>query len=488
MITDDCKKNSIRYITCNEIMSGPTKIVKVLNTARVRYYRLLFALSICLALFAGCSGRNDKADRLSNQDIGNFVGEMSDLMLHDVTSPPLAARFFGYTFLSGYEILSQHDSSYQKLAGRINEYPVLSRPDSIKGYDYRLAALLAMIATASKMQPSGKLLEKYRDRFLDTCLARGYRQEEIDASLNYAATISKRILLYARSDRYNKISNFARYSPVDSEGSWYPTPPAFMAAVEPYFHTIRSFTLDSSSQFKPAPPIPFSKDKSSAFYRQLMFNYNDGKAFPADSLLIAAYWDCNPFALQDGGHMQVGLKKISPGAHWMGITGIACKKANKSFNESLRIHTYVALVLMDGFLACWDEKFRSNRIRPETAIRKYMDPSWKPVLQTPPFPEYPSGHSTISSAAAVVLTRYLGDNFRYTDTVEVKFGLPSRDFSSFNQAADEAGMSRFYGGIHFIDGIMKGREQGIRVGNHFLEIVDSKQEIVESKLEIVHRK
>ncbi|MHA4844347.1 vanadium-dependent haloperoxidase [Flavitalea antarctica] len=437
-----------------------------------RLYTLLFVCFCGLYYLSACSGKNDKTSKLTNQDIGNFVGEMSELMLHDVTSPPLAARFFGYTFLSGYEIMSQHDSSYIRLAGRINEYPVLKRPDSIRGYDYRLSALLAMIATASKMQPSGKLLEKYRDIVLDSCLERGYSEDEIEASLDYASAISKRILQYAKSDGYNKISNFPRYSPLEEDGSWYPTPPGFMPAVEPYFHTIRSFSLDSSSQFKPAPPQSFSKDTSSVFFQQMMLNYNHGNKFPADSLLIAAYWDCNPFALQDGGHMQVGLKKISPGAHWMGITGIACKKANKSFDESLRIHTYVSLVLMDGFLACWDEKFRSNRIRPETAIRKYKDPTWVPLLQTPPFPEYPSGHSTISAAAATVLTKYLGNQFDYTDTVEVKFGLPSRQFSSFMQAADEAGISRFYGGIHFMDAIVNGREQGIQVANHFLKVLD----------------
>ncbi|RYF91415.1 MAG: phosphatase PAP2 family protein, partial [Chitinophagaceae bacterium] len=210
---------------------------------------------------------------------------------------------------------------------------------------------------------------------------------------------------------------------------------------------------------------------NSEFFTQLQSNYHEGREFPADSLLIAAYWDCNPFALQDGGHLQVGLKKISPGAHWLGITGIACGKVNKSFTETVKIHTIVSLSLMDGFLACWDEKYRSNRIRPETAIRKYLDPQWKPLLQTPPFPEYPSGHSTISAAAATVLTHYLGENFAYTDTVEVKFGLPTRNFTSFMQAADEAGISRFYGGIHFMDAITNGRTQGIYVAQKVLKRV-----------------
>jgi membrane-associated phospholipid phosphatase len=142
----------------------------------------------------------------------------------------------------------------------------------------------------------------------------------------------------------------------------------------------------------------------------------------------------------------------------------------------MKINTAVALALTDGFISCWDEKFRSNRIRPETAIRKYIDPTWKPLLQTPPFPEYLSGHSTISSAAATVLTHYLGENFAYADSVETRYGLPARRFASFQQAAVEAGISRFYGGIHFMDAIDNGRKQGLTVGAWVLKKVEPKNE------------
>ncbi len=119
---------------------------------------------------------------------------------------------------------------------------------------------------------------------------------------------------------------------------------------------------------------------------------------------------------------------------------------------------------MDSFICCWDEKYRSNRIRPETAIRKLMDAKWFPLLQTPPFPEYPSGHSTISALSATVLTHFLGNDFKYTDNVEVKYGLAARSFTSFDEAAIEAGLSRFYGGIHFMDAVDNGRELGLNVG------------------------
>jgi hypothetical protein len=129
----------------------------------------------------------------------------------------------------------------------------------------------------------------------------------------------------------------------------------------------------------------------------------------------------------------------------------------------------VALTLHDAFISCWEEKYRSNRIRPETAINRYIDEKWKPLLQTPPFPEYSSGHSVISTAAAEVLTFFLGDNFSFTDTTETYIGLPARDFTSFRNAAAEARISRLYGGIHFRDAIENGGEQGRRAGEFILQ-------------------
>jgi len=198
-----------------------------------------------------------------------------------------------------------------------------------------------------------------------------------------------------------------------------------------------------------------------------MLNYID--SLSDEHQQIAAFWDCNPFAVQDRGHLLVGVKKISPGAHWIGITGIACGNTNKSFEKSMQVFTVVSVGLMDGFICCWDEKFRSNRLRPETAIRRYIDSSWVPFLQTPPFPEYLSGHSVISATSATILSKIFGDNFSYTDTVEVRFGLPPRHFNSFNDAAKEAAISRFYGGIHFMDAIDNGITQGKKIGESVIQ-------------------
>jgi hypothetical protein len=421
-------------------------------------------IAVIIFFLAACKQYKKVLPKLDNKDISHVLVKMSDIMVHDVTNPPLAARFFSYACLAGYEVVSENIKAFKSMQGVLNTYPGISGNDSIKGYDYRLSALLAMMETAKKMQPSGYIMAQYQQRFLDSCKEAGFDDETIKTSIQYAIAVSRKVLAYAKADGYNKISNYAKYTPLGKEGTWYPTPPSYIAAVEPYFNTVRPFTLDSCSQFKPLPPVPFSTNKQSDFYNLLIQNHKESINMPAEHKIIAAFWDCNPFAVQEDGHLMVGLKKISPGAHWLGITGIACKKTNKSFDETMLIQTSVAIGLMDAFISCWDEKYRSNRIRPETAIRKYLDAQWTPLLQTPPFPEYLSGHSVVSATSAAILTHYFGDNFSYVDSVEESYGLPPRSFSSFQKAAEEAGMSRFYGGIHFMDAITNGREQGLKVG------------------------
>ncbi|WP_373397761.1 vanadium-dependent haloperoxidase [Algoriphagus halophilus] len=163
--------------------------------------------------------------------------------------------------------------------------------------------------------------------------------------------------------------------------------------------------------------------------------------------------------------MAIGVKKISPGGHWMGITGIAAQKAELSFVETAYIHALVGMTLHDAFISCWKAKYDTDRICPETVINQKMDQRWRPILQTPPFPEYTSGHSVISRASAVVLTGYFGDNFEFIDSSETYFGLPERPFKSFLLASEEAAISRLYGGIHFRDAIEEGVKQGEKIGD-----------------------
>ena len=153
----------------------------------------------------------------------------------------------------------------------------------------------------------------------------------------------------------------------------------------------------------------------------------------------------------------------------MGICKIASKKADLDFAQSSYAYTATAIALADGFISCWEEKYSSNLVRPETLINKYVDENWKPVLQTPPFPEYSSGHSVVSGAASIVLTKIFGEEFSFEDDTEVKYGLPVRSFKSFSHAASEAAVSRLYGGIHYRAAIENGLVQGKNLGNHVVK-------------------
>jgi len=433
----------------------------------------IIALAVALPmLVSSCKPKVQPS--LTSRDISKAINAMSAIMVQDVTNPPLAARFFAYNCLAGYEVVAQNDPQFKSMKGRLNGYPTIERPQNLKDYDFRLSAVLSIMKTAEKLQPSGALMMKAEEtKFLDSCHKIGFNDETISASVQYALFISGKILAYAKADRYNKISNFKRYTPSGKIGTWMPTPPAYFPPVGPYFSTIRPLTLDTSSQFRPKAPAQFSTDHNSMFYKIAFSLYKAGGAdlTPAQKA-IAGFWDCNPFAVTNNGHLMIAVKKMSPGAHWMIITGIACNNANITFSKAMFIHTAVAIGLTDGFISCWDAKYAYNRVRPETAIRQYIDPNWKPLLQSPPFPEFTSGHSVISSAAAVMLSHYLGNNFKYTDNAEMHFGVTPRHFYSFVQASNEAAISRYYGGIHFIDSVNDGVAEGDSVGHWVINKLD----------------
>ncbi|WP_234364176.1 vanadium-dependent haloperoxidase [Lunatibacter salilacus] len=427
---------------------------------------------ICLMFASSCQTPESDKDKVLGPELIGWVTEaMTDIMVHDITNPPLAARFYAYASLAGYEAISQENPDVLSFHGVLNDYPEMKVSGDFPNHHPHVSAVLAMIETAATMQPSGQDLHELRDSFLDSCRFWGFSDRTLEDAMGYGKEISSSILAYAQQDLYKNISNYPRYTPKQEDGYWYPTPPAYFAPVEPYFNSIRPFTLVQPDQFKPKPPVTFSTSTDSEFYKLMQEVYE--VELTKEQREIAAFWDCNPFALEETGHLMVGLKQISPGGHWMGITNIACKDANLSFEQAMEITAIVAIGLTDGFLSCWDEKYRSNRIRPETAIRKYIDTSYRPLLQTPPFPEYLSGHSTISTTAATILTHYFGDNFSYTDTVEEKYQLPSRDFTSFLQASEEASISRLYGGIHFMDAIVEGQEQGKLVGNWVIQTLEN---------------
>ncbi|RZS95098.1 vanadium-dependent haloperoxidase [Cecembia calidifontis] len=426
-------------------------------------------LAIIFLIFSFCIGSckpKVKEINYTHVEIAKVIDEVTQVMVHDVTNPPLASRFFAYISLAGLEALSPIYKEGDLVLASIKEYKRPVNKNAVENIDFKLAAILSMLYTAKSIQPSGEKLTIYLNDVKKKALIEGVSRKILSSTEAYSITVADHILDYSKTDGYSKISSLPRYEPSNVIGEWYPTPPGYFPAVEPHFNTLRPFFLDSANQFLTEPPVYYEENVESLFFKLAADVYE--QSLTDEKMKIAAFWDCNPFALDDNGHLLIGLKKISPGAHWMGIANIACKQANTNFEKSLEINTVLALTLFDSFISCWDEKYRSNRIRPESAIRKLIDPSYRPFLQTPPFPEYPSGHSVISTASAEVLSRYFGNDFIYIDTVEVKYGLESRRFTSFKQAAEEASISRIYGGIHFKDGITSGQALGEKIGLHVI--------------------
>jgi hypothetical protein len=418
-------------------------------------------------LFAQKVSRTDDLQMLADN-----VFHLSEVMLHDVANPPAASRFYAYALLGAYQVAYLKGNTFPDLNSKLSVDPGIKPPALPANFNLAFCANYAMLHVGRNIMPSGALLEEKQKALVEYFRrTKKMSKQDLEAQQRFAQDVAQQVIQYARSDGYNKLSTYSRYTPKKDEGHWYPTPPEYMGAIEPKWETIRPFFMDSASQFIPARPAPFSKDTTSSFYEQMKEVYHIVKNIQGEQKDIANFWDCNPFAVTYSGHMAIGLKKISPGGHWMGITGIACKKADVPLDSAILIHTMVALTLHDAFISCWQEKYVSDRIRPETAINKMIDPSWRPILQTPPFPEYTSGHSVASASAAVVLTYLLGDAFSFTDTSEIYFGLPARDFTSFFEASNEAAVSRLYGGIHFRDACEDGVLQGKKVGQFTIESV-----------------
>ncbi len=428
----------------------------------MKRYFIILLLTSKLSVYANGGPFN-------TQDYIIALKNATDVMVNDVTSPVAAARYYAYITLTAQETVTKFQKEGYSFAGKLNGFTgVKADPGAIQQCNYSFAVIFSIYKMSERLLPSGYLFIKKEDSFITIAQKRGVPLKTIDASKELVNTIVSQVMDYVRQDRFNRLSGLKKYTPLDGDGYWRPTGPGYMAALEPNWSTLRTFLLDSCQQFKPLNATEFDTTAGSPFFAQMKNVYETGKKLTKQQKDVANFWDCNPFALQQLGHIEFGLKKISPGGHWIGITGLACSKVKASLQQTAFIHSIVSITLADAFISCWDEKYRSNRVRPETAIKKWLDPYWQPFLQTPPFPEYTSGHSVISTSVATVLTHLFGNNFAFTDNTENEFGLPSRNFKSFLQAASEAAISRFYGGIHYKDAIENGALQGKAIGDYVI--------------------
>jgi hypothetical protein len=428
---------------------------------------------ICLVtVLAACSNDQDKSYIKFTSDpllFSKTVKNLNDIVLENNFPPMVAARNYAYANIAAYECISAGDPSYNTLAGQIKHMPVMPKPEKVD-IDFQLAALLAFVKVGNAVTfPEGSMMNYY-DQLNQMADSIGMPTNVMKNTKAFSDTIAAAILAWSKGDNYSTTRGASRYSVSDSVGRWVPTPPMYATGLEPHWMEIRPMVMDSASQFKPVrPPLFDMKDKNSVFYRSLIEVKKVSDSLTDEQKHIADFWDDNPFKMNVSGHVMYATKKFSPAGHWMNITGIGAKKANADFNTTVAAYAKTAIALFDAFISCWDEKYRSNYIRPETVINSSIDQEWRPYIQTPPFPSYTSGHSTISGAAAEVMTEYFGDKLSFTDTSLLEFGIANREIKSFRDAAQEASISRLYGGIHYRFDLDAGNESGKKIGSTIVE-------------------
>ena len=423
----------------------------------IRY--ILVLLSV-VALVSCQKSESVKSVPYDSNLLFKLNNSLTEAIIQDGFSPPVASRIYAYCNLTAQAVVSTNSDSNSVMLNELNGFEQLHLSNSLD-IDSALVLTEAFVLVGQELV--------YRDYILDSLKAEldfSYLSSTVrDNSLVFAQEIAEIVVSRAKNDGYAETRTMPRYLPLGAADNWEPTPPGYMEALEPYWGNIQPFLLDSSAQFYRSKTFEFSEDKTSEFYENIVLEvYNAVNGSSDEDKLIAHFWDCNPFLTKKQGHLVYHVRQLTPGGHWLGITETACQMQKLNLRESANLMAMVSVALADGFITAWYTKFQTNFIRPETYINRYLDAKWKPILESPHFPEYTSAHSTVSAAAAYVLTNRFGTDFQFIDSTEVPIGLPPKEFNSFFEASNEASESRILGGIHFRPAIEVGIEQGISVG------------------------
>ncbi len=426
--------------------------------------RLVF-LSLITFVLVSCNQEIKDYEIFTSEEIHVANRKLIEISIEDIYNPPVATRVFAYPNLMAYEVFlhGKGMSSFE------NFQPGLLSPtynDSLK-IDYSYAAIQAYCITAKKLVFTERMVDSMSQYFEDTALERGMSKDRIDASKLYAKSICDQANVWLDKDNYAKVKADDFYTVRGHDSTWVLTPPNYEPALEPNWKNLRPLILDDVKNFQPKPRPIFSTDKDSDFYKEVMHVYNQSKDNQEEHRSIAKHWDCNPNEFIQKGHNVAFNHRISPPGHWIGITKALCDITNADLNKSLKAYAMSTTAMFDGIIACWYTKYTEELIRPVTYINRYIDETWQPYIQTPPFPEFTSGHSVVSGCASYILDN-LFPNTSFVDYTEVEFGLPARQFKSVHHAGEEASLSRYYGGIHYKFGIDNGLEQGRNIGKYVM--------------------
>jgi hypothetical protein len=434
-------------------------------------------LSIAFFLFSmfillGCQPAKQKSNP---DDVPHvLVKKLTDIIVVDIFTPPVASRIYANTALAMYEAMRHQREGYPSITAKLNAFDPMPLPDKKKQYDFILSGIRAFCETAKKVTFSADEINQFQDSML--IAYRGKVSEEVYLnSIAFGDAVAAVVAKRLATDQYKETRGMDRFDvKTDDRKRWVPTSPDYGDALEPHWLKMKTLALNSADEVKAAPYAEYSEDTTSGYYKELKEVYDISKNLTEEQIDIAIFWDDNPFVSRHKGHVMFQDKKMTPGGHWMAITKKACKDRGFDMNASAKAYAYTAVGLYDAFISCWYEKYRTVRIRPQTAIQRLMEEQWFSYIQTPPFPEYTSGHSTISSSAAEMLTHLFGDNYSFIDSSELEYNLPVRSFKSFRQAAMEASVSRVYGGIHYRSGCENGNAQGKQVAALAIKRIEQK--------------
>ena len=388
-------------------------------------------------------------------------------------SPPVAARAFAYMGLTLYESTVPGMPQNISLAGQLNELSSLPLAQPDEPLHWPTVANAALATMTRMMFPSATAENKARIDLVERSLplklsadfdASAVSQEITNRSQTFGKLMAMAIMTWARTDGGHEAwgplkRSQQNYVPPSGAGQWAATPPAFAPAVLPWWGEVRPFVLKAPDECKAPPPPAFSEEPTSAFYKDAKEVHAISNQATQEQRQFALYWADDP------------LKTPTPAGHWVFIATDVLKARKATLADAALIYAKLNLAMADAFIAAWHTKYVTNVMRPVTYIQLGIDSNWVPsLMHTPPFPEYPSGHSVQSSAAAAVLAQTFGANTRFTDNTHNDRGWGPRTFKSFQAAADEAALSRLYAGIHFRFGVTGGQAQGACVAQKVLAL------------------
>lgn len=376
-------------------------------------------------------------------------------------NPPQASRIYAYAGIAVYESVVPGMQGYQSLQGQLSGLDKLPKPAMFGQLDYAAIVNEAMYQTAVKLFGTIKpentvVIEDLHTKYFKADVKRVFAPV-LQNSVDFGKMVASAIMDRANSDGFAATRSMIYVVPSRNTNPsfWAPTNAALIP-LEPYWGKIKCFTMDSSSECELKSSIPFSTVAGSPFYNQVKEVVDIKQNLTTEQKNIANWWADN-----------AGATSTPPG-HWVGIENQLVQKLNLDLAKAAEMYALVNITLGDAFISCWDAKYKFNLLRPQTYIRDYIpgQNTWTSFIGTPPFPEYPSGHSVSSGAAAEMLTKLFG-SVAFTDETNTNMGMAARSFTSFYQAADEAAVSRLYGGIHY----REANENGVKQGKELAKLV-----------------